>query len=489
MVAPRPGKLLLPECDDRIHLHRPARRNETGDQRDADDHQRDERKYRRVCRLHFEKQGRKRASQGEGPGQTECDAGERDPHTLTSYEFEHISAPGSERHPDADLMPALSDPVGHYAVDADRRQDQGDGGKNTEQDQIETRLGRSLGDEPLHLLEVVYRNVFVHAPHGGADGRRQALRLDARAHGITNPLPGPLQVDHIHFCRGRRLQLVRFGIPDHAHNLAHPIVAVTDVDPLADRVSIHEETPREALVDDRHARRLAVIPAAEVAAFEQRNAHRLEIVGAYRAVRGRQLFSGRSGGAAFDLEADSDTCAGKRRADAGADRLNARNGGQAPPDLLVEGRLLLRLRVTRWRQKSLQRQESLRVETGIDLLKPEKALDHQPRACEQHNRERHFRNHKRAAHALTAQTDARRASFFQGFIHRLRGLKRGEESEEEAGQDGKKESETENNTAYAGLFDTVYAVPFDTRHLAGRKTREQAQSNAGEEQPQPAAQQ
>src|SRR6266511_1013082 len=206
-------------------------------------------------------------------------------------------------------------------------------------------------------------------------------------------------------------------------------------------------------------------------------------------LKSRPLRAGRSAGAAFDREADSDTCAGKRWADTGADRLNARNGGQALPDLLVEGRLPLRIRISGWRKKSLQRQESLRVEARIDLLKPEKAFDHQPRACEQHNRERHFRNHKRAAHALAAQTDARRASFFQGFIHRLRGLKRGEESEEEAGQDGKKESETENNTAYAGLFDTVYAVPFDTRHLAGRKAREQAQSNAGKEQPQPAAQQ
>ena len=63
-------ELFLSERDYRVHLHCPARRNETGEQRDADDHQRDERKYRRVCRPHFEKQGRKRASQGKCPGQT-----------------------------------------------------------------------------------------------------------------------------------------------------------------------------------------------------------------------------------------------------------------------------------------------------------------------------------------------------------------------------------------------------------------------------------
>src|SRR5262249_27306206 len=115
------------------------------------------------------------------------------------------------------------------------------------------------------------------------------------------------------------------------------------------------------------------------------------------AVRGHQLNSGRSGGAAFDLEADSDSRAGKRWANAGADRLNARNGGQTPPDLLVEVRLLPRIRISSRRQKSLQRQESLRVEAGIDLLKPKKALDHQPRACEQHDRKRYLRNDKGAA--------------------------------------------------------------------------------------------
>ena len=147
---------------------------------------------------------------------------------------------------------------------------------------------------------------------------------------------------------------------------------------------------RERLVDHRDQRRLQIVAIGEVAPLQQRNPHRLEVVGrddVEARLRHRRRIRRRL---SFDGVADHAAVAAERHRAHQRRRLHAGNRPHALDRALEEPRDVLRLRVLALRQAELQREHVRRVEAERRLLHRQQALDQQHRHRDQRHRHRHL---------------------------------------------------------------------------------------------------
>ena len=165
-------------------------------------------------------------------------------------------------------------------------------------------------------------------------------------------------------------------VADDADDFVRPAPIPENFDLLPDRVHVREILFRHRLVDQQHARFLHVA-FVEQPAFQQRDAHRLEIGRRDHAHLHSRFLPGCGCGLPDDLESISRGETGERQITDRADRLHARQGGDAVLRLLEEIEDLVRLGVFLARQLRAHRQHVLGVETGLDGLQPHEAADHQ----------------------------------------------------------------------------------------------------------------
>src|SRR5215207_1441001 len=99
----------VPEGDHRVHLRRPARREEAGEESHAEQRQRDAGEGQRVGRRDAVEQARQDARQRERPDQPDDDARERQAQPLPDDEFEDVRGARAQGHPHAYLVAALCD--------------------------------------------------------------------------------------------------------------------------------------------------------------------------------------------------------------------------------------------------------------------------------------------------------------------------------------------------------------------------------------------
>src|SRR5215210_8422342 len=83
---------------------------------------------------------------------------------------------------------------------------------------------------------------------------------------------------------------------------------------------------------------------------------------------------------------------------------------------LEEGALLAGLSVLRLWEREPHRQDVIGIKAWIDLLHLHEALDHQPRADQEDQRERHFCDDQQIAYALAMEPLARAPAFFERFV-------------------------------------------------------------------------
>ena len=96
----------------------------------------------------------------------------------------------------------------------------------------------------------------------------------------------------------------------------------------------------------------------------------------------------------------------------------------------------------------------VRIEAGPNLLETEEALDEQSSANQQHQRKSHLANQQQAARTCPPMSFAAASAFFQcaGDVE-LRGLKRGDDAEENAGKRRDAESERQDAIINPDLFE------------------------------------
>ena len=198
--------------------------------------------------------------------------------------------------------------------------------------------------------------------------------------------------------------------------------------------------------DDRHAIALvrcrrraspgapdAIVGLGEVAAHQQRNAHRLEIAGADRVqTRADQLVLLRL--IALHRDAVSPRAAPQHaepREPGGLDARRRAHLREQVHRVLLDARAL----VAHQRRIGAECQQMLALEAEIERHQPVQAAQEQARADQQQQRQRDLRHHQRLAHAhVTAAHHAPRLILQRRRQRRLRRLERRDDAEQQAGR-------------------------------------------------------
>src|SRR5689334_10665325 len=115
-----------------IHRHGPERRPRAGDADDPGDDDADDAEGHGIRRGDAEEKTREKPGEEEGRAASDQQADGREPQGLPEDEPKDVTPGGPECGADADLAPALSDPVGDDPVDADRREKQGQAAEEPE---------------------------------------------------------------------------------------------------------------------------------------------------------------------------------------------------------------------------------------------------------------------------------------------------------------------------------------------------------------------
>src|SRR5262245_21731857 len=139
---------------------------------------------------------------------------------------------------------------------------------------------------------------------------------------------------------------------------------------------------------------------------------------------------------------DRDSAQGLNRAQAGG--FDAGQRFYSADKLLKKSRDLRRLRVSSFRQIDSDAQQFAGVHDRIDALQPNEAIEHQARAYQQRHSNRHFADDQQIPQPVTS---ARRGggAFLQPMLQPWpRSLQRRRKSEDQAGQDGERESEKQD---------------------------------------------
>ena len=158
----------------------------------------------------------------------------------------------------------------------------------------------------------------------------------------------------------------------------------------------------------------------------------------------------------------------ERKIDTASHSLHARLRFKSFVQLTEKFHILLVLFVFRTLQREVGGKNVVRVEARPHLLQTQEALDEQPSADQQRQRESNFTNQEQAARTCPPMSFAAASAFFQcaGDVE-LRGLKRGDDAKENAGKRRDAESERQDAIINPDLFEPRCAFGQDRHQQIG----------------------
>src|SRR5215212_3087007 len=129
--------LLVTERHEWIDFRCSPRRHVTSQQRRKREHYRIDHKYHRISRTHAIQQRRQHACGSKRRQQTNDDPDHGQLESISQDELQHVARTRAQRHTHANLVRPLGHGESHDAVNADRREDQSKGRKQTENEHVE----------------------------------------------------------------------------------------------------------------------------------------------------------------------------------------------------------------------------------------------------------------------------------------------------------------------------------------------------------------
>ena len=215
---------------------------------------------------------------------------------------QHLAGARAERHPDADLLRALSDGIAHHAEDAGGRQRQRHARKQREQRRVETPLrATERATSCSSGVKSVMARFGSSARISAADRRRERDRIRSAANNDPDGARRPLRVRREQLRRDRLARMLLAHIPDDPDHLP-PDAAHLDL--LSDRIAVLEPPPHRRFVDDRDRRGAIVVMPREGAALAQRRTDGGEVLGRDTANPNLLIDVGRWRRSADDAEVD-----------------------------------------------------------------------------------------------------------------------------------------------------------------------------------------
>src|SRR5262249_44705766 len=263
-----------------------------------------------------------------------------------------------------------------------------------------------------------------------------------------------------------------FDVADDPDNRYPVYLIVTrPADTPAERVLFLEKAARQTLIDDPDQRRVLVVLRREVASREQWDLHDAEVISLDAARLHIRLFAlGQL--LPFDQKVVRQPVAAHRQL-ADQRRPRARQRTYLLKQRAAISRLLRRLLVARLWQLDPHRQQVVDVETGLDVAQSPEAFDQQPRANQQHQRQRHLNHHQGAAQTMFCRASLTAPPFLQRIADvDARGLPGRRQAEDDAGQYRDRESEEQRAPVHADCLQP--------RQVRGFQRDEQINSPDGE---------
>ncbi len=423
-------------------------------------------KCKRVGRADAVEQRGHQARQADRRGDAEDDAGGDQGHALSQNEAQDIAALRAERDADAELARPLRDGIRNDAIQSDRGQEQRGAGEDAEEQHREFFLEQRSRDHVVHRPRIAERHRFVHVPDGLLHRGQQRQRIFRRGpDSDVHQRPHSLAERLVKFRAGRGFEGKMADIAHHAHDLKLFVFRSVIFDVLADRIFAGENVLRASaslmIATQRRAFRVVL---GEVAAAHERNAHRLEIIRRRDADIGLVLL--RAAGA---IEGARAVAARERQPADRRDALHPWHSRHASHDLLIE--LELAIFVGSRGSADSEDEEPIGIESGSYFRQVREALDHQPGADQQDQRQAHFSgDEERAPPAPAAGASA--FALFQG-VRRVPGRrrKRRDEPEQNAGDNRHAETEREDLAIEADLLEVLQAREAPSTSRAGSPTR------------------
>ena len=253
---------------------------------------------------------------------------------------------------------------------------------------------------------------------------------------------------------GRRVKAVGFYVADHADNRHPGILGIdlAELNVLSERALAGPVAVRQGLVDDGDALGVRVVGFGEDAALNQRSAEDVEVSRADV----RKFSQGRrSESSARPSILKGSCCARHRAADCSPPMatpstpgivLDAANNFAKERGALLRRAIGIGAGIVGDGNPDLRRDDSVRIEAGLDLQHAPETAEQQACANQQDERERDLGDDQEARYAGVAAAGARAAAAFAQTCYLIcaGGLKRGNEAEQYSRRDRKEEGKNQN---------------------------------------------
>src|SRR5712692_2609130 len=223
---------------------------------------------------------------------------------------------------------------------------------------------------------------------------------------------------------------------------------------LTDGILVGKIFVGKAGIDDGDERGMFIVALTQKAAALERNAHDLQVGRIHKIEKSkRHVLLIRGPGLAFKPEWNFGIAFHRKRAADEGYCFQTVNSFELAKGFTIPGAQLIRGRGLIGTQGDAERQHFARIKSRIDAPEDSQAADHQARADEQDESQGHFNSDQNALGSVTFTARAAGA-FLQRFNYvGPEHLQSGDETEDDAGQDGNSHSKEKHVRVEANFFD------------------------------------
>src|SRR6266436_3020280 len=278
--------------DHGVDAHGATGRDGAGSECNDGQQSHDARQYKRVERpeaVYFAGHG---FLQGSGTDHTQNQADGHELESLAQNQLENAGAGAAKGDANTNFASAPRDQIRQHAVNAKRRQEQGDSAESvSEKHESPARRQREVHAFG-HGMDVEDRQVRIKAADFRAKGADDGSRIGSGLEGESETAGGLLGIGEIVSADGRAGTIEAFvaqracdtdnSQPNGMRVNFQKIFAVAgEIHAAADRIAVRPEMLRQALVNNNHARGILVVAVIEAAAAEHGNAQGFEITSSH----------------------------------------------------------------------------------------------------------------------------------------------------------------------------------------------------------------
>src|SRR5882724_10962397 len=182
--------LFVPQRHNRVHAHRPPRRNVGSRQGDHDQQRCYAKKRHRVVHADAKKQTRQKSRHNESSHKPDPHSQQRQSQCLPQNYAPHRTQLRAQRHPHSDFLRPPAHRVAHHSINSDGREQQRQSREDGHQHRRKSPRRNGIRNQPIQRHHVRHRQIRIELMHHFGDRRRDPQGIGSRTHNkIRRPSP------------------------------------------------------------------------------------------------------------------------------------------------------------------------------------------------------------------------------------------------------------------------------------------------------------